>query len=226
MQETKQLWNIYSARGGVNPYNHTVYACWDKFYKQHILEKFHIRFRKDISFGEDQLFVIEYLKYAERFHLSNQHTYHPVPLGNEGIEHLAGKKRMPEEYLHCNMANYNALIVLATQTTVPQVRDYACHYILERVLRLMLIPYANLKTLHQVSPCEWLTFTESKVRPIIAAHKEELVLVHNDLYEKQLHDILNGKAKQIYCYWFLKNFYHDAFTAVVRRWHKLKKRLS
>lgn len=207
--------------GYFDPYKHTIYACWDKFYKRSILDAQHIRFREDISFGEDQLFVIEYLKHAEQFHLSNQHTYQPVPLGNEGIEHLAGKKRMPDEYLRCNMANYNALMALAQQTAVPQVHDYACQYILERVLRLMLIPYANIKTRHEVTHREWLSFAESKVRPIIAAHKDELSLVRNPLYEKQLQAILDGKAKQVYRYWFLKNFYNDATAAIARRWRRL-----
>lgn len=45
--------------------------CWGKLYKKDVIESHHIRFKKGIKYGEDQMFVNEYLMHVDHIEFIN-----------------------------------------------------------------------------------------------------------------------------------------------------------
>lgn len=202
---------------GFDPYHHANFACWDKFFKMSVIKEHHVMYPVDVPTGQDQVFVVNYFKHCESFYFSNIGTYAPTPMGNEGIDHLACKLRLPQEFLYCQIKNYEALMELAIITESASVKRYAVNYILDKPFTRIIRPYTKWRNRIHYGKKELLDFIQKDFMPIIQEHKEELVFVNNTLYREQLYSILKGNAPKVYDYWFWKNFRHDATSAIRRR---------
>lgn len=49
---------------------------WDKLFRRELIEEHQIRFREDISFNEDRLFITQYMLYAKDVAVIPRHLYH------------------------------------------------------------------------------------------------------------------------------------------------------
>ena len=200
-----------------NPYQHANFACWDKFFRMSIIREHSIRYPLDVPTGQDQIFVVNYFKYTESFFLSEVGTYVPTPMGDEGIEHLACKLRMPEEFLYCQKKNYEALMELATITKSESVRKYAVNYILDKPFTRIIIPYTKWRNRVQYGKGKILKFIRKDFLPIIQEHKNELDYVKNERYRTNLKLILAGKESKVYDFWFWYRLKKDIKFAIRRR---------
>lgn len=70
----------------IEKYNILENGCpYGKIYDKEIINKYHIRFHKDISTHEDHLFVWQYMKYIEKISLSDNVSYHYMKYGTESL---------------------------------------------------------------------------------------------------------------------------------------------
>lgn len=58
---------------------------WAKVYSKNIIDKFNIRFRENMTLGEDTLFVFEYLKYAKKIKMVGDIGYIYYQDGNNSL---------------------------------------------------------------------------------------------------------------------------------------------
>ena len=56
--------------------NGMLYNLWNKLFRADIIRKYHLRFREDISFGEDLIFALHYFPYISRLQVISDITYH------------------------------------------------------------------------------------------------------------------------------------------------------
>ncbi len=52
------------------------YSCWDKLYKNEIIKKYSLKFLSGVKYGEDMVFVFDYLKHCESFRFTDKRLYH------------------------------------------------------------------------------------------------------------------------------------------------------
>lgn len=208
--------------GEFNPYNHATFSCWDKFFRLSVIKKHNICFPIDISTGQDQIFVVRFFMHTEAFYLSFEGTYAMTPNGNKGIDHLACKLRTPEEFLYCQIANYNALMVLAKKTDSQLVKEYAINYILDKPFTRIILPYTKWRNRLKIGKRQLMTFIRRELFPIILEHDSELHLVKNETYRDYWKLILSGQENKLYDYLYAKNFKSDAIYSFRKRWNNVK----
>lgn len=203
----------------VDPYRFFNYCCWDKFFCVKIIRENSILFPTDVPTGQDMMFVDDYFKYTQNFYFSNVGTYAPTPMGNEGIEHLAGKLRHPREFFHCHKRNYDMLIDLFNKTNNPCVRQYAVHYIMTDTMQRAIIRFTHWRERRVYGKRLVCDFIDNDFAPFVRIVIEELDSVQNTLYKEQLTMIAEGKGDKVYDYWFRKNLIQDIIAAIKRRVH-------
>ena len=54
--------------GKHDPYEHCICSSVDKFYKKQLIDTYNLSFDTEISFGEDQIFVLNYLRHCINVH--------------------------------------------------------------------------------------------------------------------------------------------------------------
>lgn len=208
-----------------NPYKHAYYAIWDKFFRKQTLDDYHITFNENMSFGEDQLFVLDYLSHINSFMFSNVGTYMPTPLGNHVVtsEHLGYKLRLPDEYMNCFLINYRKLSELAKETELKAVKKYAINYIAERPLRNIVYRYLQPRNLNKFSPVRLYFFIKRRIKPIYSVGVTDLTLIQN---EKDSRDVARIKQNQIIML-MLNVFLNETIkwikSAIIRRWKRIVK---
>lgn len=208
--------------GDFDPYSHANYACWDKFFKMSIIRKKNVRYPLDVPTGQDQVFVVSYLKHINNFYLSREGTYAQTPMGNEGIDHLACKLRTPEEFLHCQIANYNALMELAYSAGSDLVREYAVNYILKKPLLSIIIPYTKWRNRKKTGKRSILCFIRHELLPIARKHENEMDFLKDEIYREYWRMILNGQDSELYDYLYIMNLKKDILSSFRRRWNRLR----
>lgn len=52
------------------------YSCWDKLYKNEIIKNNKLKFMPGVKYGEDMIFVFEYLKHCDSFRYTDKRLYH------------------------------------------------------------------------------------------------------------------------------------------------------
>lgn len=163
-----------------NPYINQFYTVWAKVFKKSIIQMNHIEFRKDISLGEDQIFVCEYLKHISNLYYNNKPCYSSIVWSrNERPIGLGGMMRSPQDFLHNQLANYSALIDLYSSTKVDEVKHYAVNYILDRPITRILFRNVSWKSNYRVKYDELKIFTGTYIKEALAKEAENLKLLRN-----------------------------------------------
>lgn len=89
-----------------NPADFYYGVLWNKFFRRDIIEKYHLRMNKDISWCEDFMFNLEYIRHADRFYALGVPIYYYVKtkgsLVSQGmsISKTIQMKRMVFAYYH------------------------------------------------------------------------------------------------------------------------------
>lgn len=150
-----------------NPFSHSFYSIWDKFFKAEIIKNNNIHFDETISLGEDQIFVCNYLCYANTLMHYTRPSY--VRLQWENIEHLGSKLRMPEDYLYNQINNYKALIKLNKIKGGELTEHYSINYGIDRPITRIIYNFAlgNFKEL--INKTDFNYFIKNKLNPFLSS---------------------------------------------------------
>ena len=128
---------------GFRPYRNPYYCVWDKFFKRSLIEKHHLRFRADVTLGEDQIFTCAYLRHASGlFHTPQAGRAMFIWDPTSRPDGLGGILRTPEDFFHCQKENHKALLGLFGHSGHPAVKAYADNYIVDRPLTRILFRYS------------------------------------------------------------------------------------
>lgn len=126
--------------GGIEPYTYPNFFCYDKCFRRRLLNEYKISFLTDVSLGEDQVFVCEYLKHASHLLYSTAKTYVRIVWSQfESGYSLGGMLRSNQDYMHNIKMNYVALSGLYEASNNNYVYKYSMNYLLDRPIRMMVI---------------------------------------------------------------------------------------
>lgn len=144
------------------------FSVVNKVFRAKIIHENNIHFTTTVSLGEDQIFVCDYLKHARSLDFINYPLYYvliwPRDLRADG---LGTKLRSPEDFLHNQQQNYNALMELYAHCGVDCVREFAADYILDRMVTRILFRHLDKANKSSVSISEIEAFTAKKIKPLV-----------------------------------------------------------
>lgn len=152
--------------GEYNPYLNPIYSCIDKFFRADILKENGLLFHTQVSYGEDQIFVLNYLSFINSFVHHRCVTYLCVSY-DFVINHLGSKIRPYDEYKLCILENFKAFSLLMTKVNSSVLVAYAYDYLYDRLISRILFRFRDVpyKTLY--SRMELSTFIDTEIRPIL-----------------------------------------------------------
>lgn len=157
--------------GEYDPYNHPIYSCIDKFFRTDIIKAQKIRFKEDISLGEDQIFVLNYLQHVNSF-IHNKHVTYLCVLYNLPIEHLGSKSRSIEELTHCFSTNFKAFNELSCRTESVHLSKYAYNYLFHRFISRILFYFRDFPNRKKMPKQLLINHFENKIRPMFIEYKD------------------------------------------------------
>lgn len=82
----------YETLGYVMTYRGTIFAPWNKLYIAEIIKKNNVMFPEDVWYGEDFLFILQYLKYCNRIIETRERLYNYIMQNPDSLE----KKYKPD----------------------------------------------------------------------------------------------------------------------------------
>lgn len=150
-----------------NPFFHSFYSIWDKFFKAEVIKNNNIRFDETISLGEDQIFVCNYLCYTNTIVYYTRPSY--VRLQWENIEHLGSKLRMPEDYLYNQINNYKALLKLNKVKGGKLTEQYSINYAIDRPITRIIYNFALGNFKNSIDKKELILFINNKLKPFLSS---------------------------------------------------------
>lgn len=202
-----------------NPTRGDYHSPVTKAFKTAIIQENNIRFRRDVSLGEDQIFVCDYLKHVLSLAYINQVYTHvlnwPRHLRSSG---LGSKLRSPEDFLHNQIENYKALNSLYNHTGMEIVKNYASGYILDRPVTRILFNHLCIWNKSSASISEIIAFTAEKIKPVIELERAGISRQKNRHVRRILQFIISGHVRTAVWYAFI-------FTNMVSTYRALKSRL-
>ena len=111
---------------------------WNKIFRREIIEKHNIRFDTKLSLGEDNVFILEYLKYVNGISSSSNCTYH-YDQTDENPLSLGRRKRSNEELCYQLTMNCNAILKLYKKYKLKIILEYASNYYYTRIFERIII---------------------------------------------------------------------------------------
>ncbi len=129
--------------GEGNPYKNHFYNCTNKFFKRDIIQKHQIRFRTDVNLGEDQIFVLEYLKHIHSMLIYKERTYVMLRWKQRNNNQLTKQPRSLENLEFNICENYKALCDFYNFSKSQQVFQYAENYLIEQYMRRIFLPFTK-----------------------------------------------------------------------------------
>lgn len=204
------IYTVYILKRGI-------YHVVDKAFNTRTLKNNNIRFRTDVSLGEDQIFVCEYLKCCQS--LIDIHQ----PLGHilEWDRHLRPgglgfSLRSPEDFLYNQHQNYLALMDLYKHCGLECVHQYARDYILDRPVTRILIRHLCLNNKSRASISELISLTKKKIKPILELEKDGVTAQKNKHIRRILHLIISDHTRlAIFYAFFITN--HKMLCRIIKK---------
>ena len=113
-----------------------------KRYRLSILNNHNIRFREDITLGEDRPFVLDYIQYANSMKVINSHSYIVKEITSSDYRLSKGIKSA--DFLIRNFKDsYSYLINYGDEYKSLIIKKYADNYLVEKCIDYLLIPMAE-----------------------------------------------------------------------------------
>jgi len=205
--------------GKHDPYNHAVYAIWDKIFRLDIIKKHDISFPNNITFGEDQIFVLHYLQFVNRFHFENVGTYMPTPIRKNIITspHLGASLRTPEEYIIGFKKNYEAIMNIAKITNSMNAKYYAINYIAGRPMTRIIYQYLEPRNISKYPYKKLIQFIKREITPLYKKAIVDFNIIQNKQVRTDTVRLINGNIKTVIITAFLRNFVKWLYAAFQRR---------
>jgi glycosyltransferase involved in cell wall biosynthesis len=176
-----------------------IYAMINKAYKRNIIIDNGIFFREDLSLGEDQVFVCEYLKYVTSLRYIGALLYFVLswPI-TERTSGLGSQRRTAGDFLHNQKGNYQALMDLYSHSGLLCVKEYAVNYILDRPITRIIFRNSNLLAKKRMSFSQLKRVIKNDIKPVL-------------MYEYTNIDMLKDK----YIRWYNERIIHDDYLVVI-----------
>lgn len=112
-----------------------------KRYNLSILKNNNVKFRKDITLGEDRPFILDYLRFANSIRIINSHSYIVKEITTSDYRLSKGIK--PADFLLRNFKDsYSYLINYGEEYGNQLILKYADNYLAEKCIDYLLIPMA------------------------------------------------------------------------------------
>lgn len=124
--ERVNLSGFFKSKINYNP----IYLVVNKCFYSEIIKRNHIRFKEDVSLGEDQIFVNHYLLYAVDICYVNEQTYIQWC---DTLGSLTKSRRKIKDHFHCIWEVFKSFISLAITSKNLTIFMYALRYFLIRV---------------------------------------------------------------------------------------------
>lgn len=147
------------------PFKHSFYLVWNKFFKRKIIKEHNLQFDESMSLGEDQVFLCNYLRYANGLYYFKCKTYIDVQWSH--LDHLGSKLRTPENFLYNQKKNYDALCRLQSLAGEGG-KAYAIDYGIDRPITRVLLNYTKFKNRNLLAKGELKRFTQSEIIPFLS----------------------------------------------------------
>lgn len=163
--------------GEYEPLENPVYPIWNKFFQRSVIEENNLSFHEDISLGEDQVFVMEYLIHTQDLFWVNRISY--LSLHWEGISHLGGILRSPDNFWYNQLANYNALMSVAKSANSDLAKKYAINFLFDRPISRILYRYTEYKNIRLCPRNKIIVFFRQSVRPIFISQESSVCFIHD-----------------------------------------------
>ena len=155
-------------------YYFTAYA---KVLNKALIDKHNLRFQEDVTFGEDQVFTCNYLQFVDSFRYSNIPYYNIINWPAtmlQSVDRLSLCPRTPDNFLHNQTANYEALMNLSKSTGLESVHEYAINYILDRPITRILFRQEDVRNKYRLSYSDLKAVTKMKIKPMLAVEGENV----------------------------------------------------
>lgn len=179
--------------GEYNPYVNPIYSCIDKFFKRDIIDRHGLKFNQDIFFGEDQIFVLEYLKYVTSFVFHRSVTYLCVSYDFD-VNHLSSSLKSYEKFYQCIMGNFTAFSPLFEQTKSEDLKAYSYHYLYDRLISRILYRFRDFPYKGVYPKLPLAQFIDEKIKPILVKHRKNLKYVRKPSVRFFSFIIIHGSA--------------------------------
>ena len=100
LPEEEGKYNIHEYAGRImkTPYSFIYGVLWNKLFRADIVKENNIAFTAETNFGEDFIFVLEYLKYVTSVFVLRKGFYHYVRYNTNSLMYIQSKKNDAEEY--------------------------------------------------------------------------------------------------------------------------------
>lgn len=202
-----------------NPYINSFYSVWAKAFKRDIILNNNITYRKDVSLGEDQIFVCEYLKFTNTLFYDNRSFYTSIswPKSKKKLS-LGGMMRTPEDFIYNQIANYDALNSLYHASGIEEVKVYAVNYILDRPITRIIFRNTSLMNKHTANYGELKRFTKEQIKGVLIKEAANITMLKDKsivLYNKLI--INNFPFIIIYILVFIQENSLEFFKKVFRK---------
>ncbi len=176
-----------------NPYEKPLFSSCLKLFKKSLLDKYNIWFREDLSLGEDQVFITEYLAHVETMRYVRRAFYcvlsWPIELRSGG---LAGVLRNPQNFLYNQVENYKALMDLYHHSGVQSVKIFAVNYILDRPITRIVYRHLDLFARGRVGVSELKYFIEMSIKPVLTKEYENICFLRDKRIARYVQMVVKG----------------------------------
>ena len=184
--------------GEYNPYVNPIYSCVDKFFLSSKIKDNRLKFKVDVSLGEDQIFVLDYLQYVNSFVLNRSITYLCMPYDFE-VQHLGSRIRPYDDYKHCIMSNFRAFERLMSCVESYNLELYSYDYLFNRLIS----PYKERFSKKGLS-----LFITDAIKPILINYKDNFRCIQKPTIKIFAYIIVYGSANiAIFIYDLLLGLY-------------------
>ena len=147
-----------------------LFSVCGKFFKRELCRQNYISFREDINFGEDQIFILDYLRYIKNMvHYPKMYTYVQVDRLIIGKGQRLTSRVLPlKEYYNVIYQNYEAfrtLDSLAENYNIP----YGVNNLVYGMITFALINYCRRRHTYLLKTGELISFMRNSVKPLFAS---------------------------------------------------------
>ncbi len=152
--------------GELDPYRNPIYFVTDKLFRRQTIIGNNIWFREDVSLAEDQIFVLDYLRYVDSLLYDSFPFYLSIQWNGKVRGYSMGQDlRSPEYFWMIQKANYAAFERLLSYCPNHHLRSYAVNYIVDRPITRILYNYTRLRNLSKYSFFRLRSFMGNEIIP-------------------------------------------------------------
>ena len=224
-------WNNSSALSYIfddlDPYKFPFYTIWAKAFRRKIITDNHILFPINISLGEDQIFVCEFLKHTTSFRSVTCKFYCNLQWDiTQRKWGLGSVNRTAQDYLNCQVANYKALEDLYKHSNKQSIKTYSVNYIFDRPITRIIYRNMSICNSKKVSLHELTDFIKENIKPIYIAELHNLSLIRQKRIKKCVQWIMLDSYRRLFLVSILIQTYLDAILTIKKGLNPLRRFLK